>query len=136
MITLNRLRALALAACVVCLSACGTLTVEVRNESSRPVIVRLMQNRMIHDPDDLGSAQVAAGQTVILGPVKLQPLEPTELVVERTGSLGDVPPKVRVYAGQSTALIEDAPVSSWHDVTVRLLERPGRKRADDETGGA
>lgn len=127
-----RLAGLALAALALCLGACGTLTVEVRNESSRPVLVRLLQNRMIHDPDDLASAQVSAGQTVVLGPVKLQPLEPTELVVEQAGSLGDVPPKVRVYAGQSTALIEDASVSSWHDVTVRLLDRPGRKRAEDE----
>ncbi|MEM9560715.1 MAG: hypothetical protein AAF995_10445 [Planctomycetota bacterium] len=127
-----RAAAFALAALALCLGACGQLTVEVRNESSRPVLVRLLQNRMIHDPDDLASAQISAGQTRILGPVKLQPLEPTELVVEQSGSMGDVPPKVRVYAGRSTALIEDAPSSSWHDITVRLLERPGRKRAELE----
>lgn len=98
-----------------------TFTVEVINDSQVSVSAWIERDRVVEDPEVLASARVPVDGAATLGPVTAPWLDPVDLVVEYTGGLGDVPRRVRLGRGRSTALVERSMFSAFSGVTVRLV---------------
>ena len=106
------------------LAACALLagceyTATVRNASRRAVIAELEHDRFLADTVTKRSAMLEPGDEAVLGPFKVDPLEPITLRVRIIDDVFGGTQAERLEPGNQTFVIEDGTLQSWEKVRIR-----------------
>lgn len=96
----------------------GGYSVEIRNESGRQVIARIVRDRAFDSDQVLEQAAVPDGQTVEMGPVSADPMERVSLRVSRPGDIGDVPNEHRLKRGYNAFVVGPGSSEDWSGFVV------------------
>jgi hypothetical protein len=107
-----------LAGVSACLAACG-YTTTVRNDSSKTVVAEIKHDRFLAPNSFRGTAQLAPGDSVTLGPYKVDPLEPMHLRIRIVGDLFGAILEERLEPGTHAFVIENGTLESWEAVQIR-----------------
>lgn len=100
--------------------ACGCeYTATIRNESDKTVLAELEHDRFLADTLTKRSAMLEPGDEAVLGPFKVDPLEPITLRIRIVGDVFGARQSERLEPGSSTYVIENGNLESWESVLIR-----------------
>ena len=94
-------------------------TATVRNESAKTVLAELEHDRFLAETVTKRSAMLEPGDEAVLGPFKVDPLEPITLRVRIVGDVFGAWQSERLEPGSQTFVIENGSLQSWEAVSVR-----------------
>ncbi|MBX3321943.1 MAG: hypothetical protein KF757_03020 [Phycisphaeraceae bacterium] len=114
----------ALTAVALAASGCGGRSVTVRNATSKSIEVRVVHDAFLSGDRTLGSARIAPDSTESFGPFKGVPLlDPVDVEVSFTSSVGDLPVKHRVDKKNVSLVVESAGLETWTGLAIRREDR-------------
>ena len=91
----------------------------VRNNSSKTVLAELKHDRFLAATATRGSAMLEPGDEAVLGPFKVDPLEPVTLQVRIMGDVFGGWQSERLEFGSETFIIENGTLESWEAILIR-----------------
>ncbi|MEZ6242606.1 MAG: hypothetical protein R3B57_06130 [Phycisphaerales bacterium] len=100
----------------------GGYSVEVRNESGRQVLARIVRDRAFDADQILEQEVIPDGESAELGPVDVAPLEGVTLRISRPGDIGDVPDEHKLRRGYNAFVVERGSSEDWSGFSVRKVE--------------
>lgn len=109
---------LAVLGLLVALAGCE-YSATVRNESRRSVIAELEHDRFLAATTTKRSAMLEPGDEAVLGPFKVDPLEPITLRIRIIDDVFGGTQSERLEPGNQTFVIEDGNLQSWEAVRIR-----------------
>ncbi len=121
--TLRRTLPLAAALVAAPLLAGCEYTATVRNESAKTVVAELEHDRFLAETVTKRSAMLQPGDEAVLGPFKVDPLEPITLRVRIVDDVFGGWQSERLEPGSQTFIIENGTLQSWEAVLIRRLSK-------------
>jgi hypothetical protein len=94
-------------------------TATVRNNSAKTVLAELEHDRFLAETVTKRSAMLEPGDEAVLGPFKVDPLEPITLRVRIVGDVFGAWQSERLEWGDQTFVIENGTLESWEAVLIR-----------------
>lgn len=109
-----------LLAAVSLLPSCGRRSVTVRNATQRMLDVRVVHDAFLSGERTLGHAIIEPDGSVTFGPFTRVPLlEPIDVEVSLTNSMGDLPTTHRVDKRNVSLVVEPAGLETWSGMRIR-----------------
>lgn len=115
---LAALSRLAVACAVPVLAGCE-YTATIRNESRKTVVAELEHDRFLAETVTKRSAMLEPGDEAVLGPFKVDPLEPITLRIRIVDDVFGGTQSERLEPGDQTFVIENGTLQSWEAVRIR-----------------
>lgn len=118
------MRGVAMLAVCVLLAGCGGRSVTVRNATSKSIDVRVVHDAFLSGNRTLGVVRIRPEMSETIGPFKGVPiLDPIDVEVSFTSSLGDLPVKHRVDKKNVSLVVEPAGLESWTGFSIRREDK-------------
>ena len=109
---------LALACSALLLVGCE-YSATVRNMSRRTVIAELAHDKSLSATVTRITAKIEPGDEAVLGPYRIDPLEPMTLRVRNIDDAFGGTLSERLGAGHQVFIVEDGTVESWGSISIR-----------------
>ncbi len=105
------------------LGACQSgYSVELRNESGRPVVASVVRGGAFDGERTLAQKRIPSGSTGELGPFEWVGMGGVRVSVRRPGDLGALATETRLRRGLNIFVVEAGGVDSWEAAVLRRVE--------------